>query len=246
MSRDFAGKVVLVTGGTSGIGLSLARAFAAAGAIVAICARNADNLSTVSSEFGRALAIPCDIVDPVQVDAMLATIDKTYGRIDILINNAGALAEHDFVKGKIGYATIAADLALNLVAPIALTDAALPLLRNSKAPAIVFIGSGFGWSPAARAPLYSAAKAGIRSFAKALRMQLQPAGVTVVEVVPPAVETPATKHREVKKISPDEIADRTLDGLRRSSKTVFAGQTRLLPLMLRLAPSFLERLVGRS
>ncbi len=244
--RDFAEKIVLVTGGTSGIGLSLARAFASEGATVAICARDPARLKTAARELGIALAIPCDIVDPAQIDSMLKTIENTLGRIDILVNNAGALAEHDFSESPIGRGVIAADIALNLIAPISLTDAALPLLRRSEAPAIVFIGSGFGWSPAARAPLYSAAKAGIRSFAKALRMQLGPIGVRIVEVVPPSVETPATTHRDVKKISPDEIATRTLAALRDGTATVFAGQTRLIPLMLRLAPSFLERRVGGS
>jgi uncharacterized oxidoreductase len=246
MARTFTDDVALVTGGSSGIGLEIARQLQKSGARVVICGRDEHRLRAAASDIGGALAIPCDICDAAQVSAMLRKIKAVFGHLDVLVNNAGALGEHDFTGEPVGRAVIDRELTLNLTAPLALTDCALPLLRKSKAPAIVFVGSGYGWSPAARAPLYSAAKAGVRSFAKTLRMQLGPLGFTILEVVPPTVDTPATTHRAVAKIRPEKVAALTLDGVRRGAETVFAGQARLFPIMLRLAPGALERAVGRS
>jgi uncharacterized oxidoreductase len=96
---------------------------------------------------------------------------------------------------------LATEIETNLIAPIVVTNPALPLLRKAPGANIAVIGPDYGWSPTARAPFYSAAKAGLRAFLKALRMQFSQHGVSVMEVVPPAVDTPAIAARRVKKVS---------------------------------------------
>lgn len=245
-SSDFAGRIVLITGGTSGIGLSLARALDASGAKVLICARNPAGIEAARSGLKQADGFVCDVADPAQVAAMLEAIRERYGRLDILVANVGGLSEFDFTAAPLEAAALTRELELNLVAPVLLVNQALPLLRLGSRPSLVMLGSGFGWSPSRRAPLYSAAKAGIRAFVVSLRLQLAPLGVHVMEVVPPTVDTPAVAHRSVPKISADTMAAAIVKGLRRRSREAFAGQTRAMPLMLRLAPRLLERITGKS
>jgi uncharacterized oxidoreductase len=242
----FKDKVVLVTGGTSGIGLSLVGAFHARGAVVRFCARSEPAIREVERAHSGSTGYVCDVTNSGDVKAMGERIVATDGHLDILVANVGLLEEQDFAHAPLDEIDIRREIELNLVAPILNVNRLLPLLRKASAPHLVMIGSGYGWSPAGRAPLYSASKAGIRSFVKALRFQLGPRGVHLMEVAPPTVDTPAVAHRKVAKISSDEMAALVLRGIVQRKVAVFAGQTRAIPLMLRLAPAILERLTGRS
>ena len=246
ISDYFKGKIVLITGGTSGIGLSLVRAFHTRGALVRFCARTEAAVRQVERSHQGSIGYVCDVTKPDDVKAMGERIAATDGHLDIFIANAGVLAEPDFVHAPLDETKILEEIGLNLIAPILNVNRLLPLLRKASTPHVVMIGSGYGWSPAGRAPLYSASKAAIRSFVKALRFQLDPHGVHLMEVVPPTTDTPATVDRKVAKISPDTIAAATLKGIVERKPAVFAGQTRAIPLMLRLAPATLERLTGRG
>ena len=242
----FKDRIVLITGGTSGIGLSLAKAFARENARVIVCGRDAGRLRAARDALPGISAISCDITHVDQVEAMIADIEARHGRLDVLVNNAGYLIERDFTQAPLDPAALAAEIEANLVAPIVVTNLALPLLRTAPGADIVVVGSGYGWTPSARAPVYSAAKSGLRAFVKALRMQLAPHGVGVMEVVPPAVDTPAIAHRRVKKVSLDLVAEETRTGVERRAREVFVGSAKALPVLLRLAPRFLEERVGRT
>src|SRR3954471_1953450 len=93
---DFAGKVALITGGSRGLGLQLAREFGGRGMRVAICARDAGELQTAQRVLEQrgisALAIPCDLTDPAAVERMVAEVNSHFGTIDVLVNNAGIIA----------------------------------------------------------------------------------------------------------------------------------------------------------
>src|SRR5271166_4811020 len=147
----------------------------------------------------------------------------------------------DVTKAPVEEADICREIELNLTAPVLTVNRFLPLLRTSKDPHIVMVGSGFGWSPSRRAPLYSAAKAGIRSFVKSLRAQLAPAGVHVMEVVPPTVDTPAVAHLAGPKLPSAMVARITIEGLEARRDAVFPGHACAIPIMLRIAPSVVER-----
>jgi uncharacterized oxidoreductase len=246
MTKIGKGQVALVTGGTSGIGLALVEALHTRGARVWFCARNPQAVATLESRLPSAKGYVCDVTVTSALSRLAAQIETSEGRLDVLVANAGALLEHDFNEAPLDNDALRADIDLNLTAAVLTVNIFIPLLRQSTKPHIVVMGSGFGWSPTARAPLYSASKAGIRAFVKALRAQLQPAGFHVMEVVPPTVDTPAVAHRSGPKLAPSELSRATLDGLDRRQPTVFAGQTRFIPFLLRLAPAALERRTLRS
>lgn len=243
-TKRFEGKVVLVTGGTSGIGLAMAEAFLAEGASVAVCGLTADKARDFQARHRGTLALSGDIADPTFQMALLGSVGGRFGRLDILVNNAGKLVERDFVDHPPGPDAIAAEFHLNLLAPVQLTSQALS--RWSCLEALVFVSSGYALVSPRRAPTYGAAKAGLHGFADGLRRQLEPRGIHVLEVLPPVVDTAATAHRDVRKVSPETVAAATLDALAARRPMALVGATRILPALLRLAPETAKRLVSKT
>lgn len=240
----FAGKAVLVTGGTSGIGLALAEAFLREGALVAVSARTRVGLEAFGMAHPEALTIAGDVRDPAAQMVMLEQVAVRFGGLDILVSNAGRLVERDFANDPPRPDEIGAELELNLVAPVQLTAMALTAWPSLEA--LVFVSSGYALVSPRRAPTYGAAKAGLHGFAEGLRRQFRPGGTHVLEVMPPVVDTPATVHRAVRKVSPEAVAAVTLDALAERRPVAMIGATRFLPTLLRLAPKAVRRMVAES
>ena len=236
--------VVLITGGTAGIGLSLAEAFLKQGDTVAICGRSQEALERFSAAHPDALAIRADVTDREARIAMLDAVATRFGRLDVLVNNAGTFVERDFVADADSMKGLEAEIALNLTAPIRLTGEVLT--RWPGLTAVVFVTSGYALVSPARAPTYGAVKAGLHGFAEGLRRQLAGRGTHVLELLPPLVDTTMTVNATGKKLSAVEVAAVTLRALALRRPMALPGQTRWLPLLLRIAPDTIQRLVGRT
>lgn len=258
MAERFAGKVVVVTGASAGIGAAAARRFVAEGARVVLAARGITELETLAREIGpeRALAVPTDVADASAAAALLDRAVATFGAIHVLVNNAGFNR-----RGPVEQAP-AEDLArivdVNLRAPIVLTRLALPHLRRAGGGAIVNVASIAGRIPLPEEATYSATKFGLRAFTFALADELEGSGITVSAVSPGPVETRFIL-REVEEVpdvvfsqpmsSADEIADLILacaaDGrLERAypaSSAYLATLGYLVPQIPRLLRPLLER-----
>jgi uncharacterized oxidoreductase len=235
--------VVLITGGTSGIGLGLAEAFMKKGAAVAVCGRSRTALKLFSQAHPDALAIQADVTNPEARRAMLDAVAARFGRLDILVNNAGTFVERDFTTAD-ATRGLNEEVALNLTAPMQLT--AEVLARWPTPSAIVFVTSGYALVSPTRAPTYGAVKAGLHGFADGLRGQLGPSGTHVLELLPPLVDTPMNAKVEGKKMSPAEVAAVTLEALERRRPMALPGPTKQLPLLLRLAPGSIKRMVAAT
>lgn len=237
-------QVVLITGGTSGIGLGLAEAFMKQGAAVVVCGRSEAALERFSRAHPDALAIQADVTLGEARRAMLDAIADRFGRLDVLINNAGTFVERNFAAGSDVTQDLELEVALNLTAPIQLTGEVLN--RWPALSAIVFVTSGYALVSPTRAPTYGAVKAGLHGFAEGLRRQLAPKGTHVLELLPPLVDTPMTAETRGKKISAAEVAAVTLKALAQRRPMALPGQTKLLPMMLRIAPNTIKRMVAAS
>jgi uncharacterized oxidoreductase len=152
----------------------------------------------------------------------------------------------DLLEESVSDERIANEIAVNLTGPILLTRRLLPLLRSGRSPMIVMVTSGYALLPATRAPTYSATKAGLRSFTLALRRQLRGVGIRVVEVLPPLVDTPATRTVSKAKMSPAALVDQVMHDISRGKDEIMPGKVRLLPMLMRLVPSLTARLVAES
>jgi len=191
MTQRFRGKVVLMTGASSGIGAAAARQFAAEGAQVALVARTAAALEHVAEEIrsagGSARAFPTDVTDPAACTRMLQAVADAFGGIDVLVNNAGANKRGVVEQREVS--ELANIIEVNLIAPIVLTRLTLPYLRKRAQAAIVNVASIAGQIAVPHEATYSASKFGLRAFTFALREELQGTPITVSAVSPGPVDT---------------------------------------------------------
>jgi len=188
MAERFAGKTVLVTGASSGVGAAAARLFAAEGARVVLAARTAGALDAVAKEIGaNALAIPTDVSDPEQIRALVEGTVQATGAIHVLVNNAGY--NHRGPVAECDAAELGRIVDVNLRGPILLTRFALPILKQQQRASIVNVASIAGQIPLPEEATYSATKFGLRGFSMALAEELRGSSVRVSIVSPGPIET---------------------------------------------------------
>jgi NAD(P)-dependent dehydrogenase (short-subunit alcohol dehydrogenase family) len=180
LSFDYHGRVVLVTGGTRGLGAGIAAAFTAAGAEVVTCARK-------PPAEGSDRFVAADVRDPADVERLVGEVESRYGRLDVLVNNAGGSPPAP-VAGT-SPRLHARVIELNLVAPLLVSQRAYPLLAASGG-AVVMIGSTSGVRPSPGTSAYGAAKAGLHHLAACLAAEWAP-GVRVNTVIVGLAETEA-------------------------------------------------------
>ena len=238
--------VAVVSGGSSGIGRAFVAALLADGYRVFACGRDADRLRQLEQECPGVQAAVCDVADADAVRRWAAATLTAAPQVDLLVSNAGILRRLDFGDPDIASADPACEVGINLAGPIQLVAAFMPGLRAAAPSRIIVVGSGYGLAPATRAPVYSASKAGLHSFCRSLRRQLAGLRIGVTEVLPPLVDTPATRHATGAKLSPDALVRDVLRGASRGAAEILPGQVRWLPLLLRIAPGLAERLVSGS
>jgi short-subunit dehydrogenase len=201
-----AGEVAIVTGASSGIGAATARELARRGAVVVLAARRADALEAqaeaIRESGGRAVAIPTDVTDGKQLSRLVDRTATTFGRIDVLVNNAGANWSRPLASTE--PEDVVALLEVNLVGAMLVTRAVLPGMLERGHGAVISIGSLSG--RVAMEPVYSASKYGLRGFSLALRRQLAGSGVSVSLVSPGNVRTAMTAHVDTRLPGPELVA----------------------------------------
>jgi short-subunit dehydrogenase len=255
----FEGRVALVTGASAGIGLAVCRQLVAAGARVAMVARTRSKLEAAAAELGggeRAVAFPLDLA---ALERLPEEVAARRGRLDLVVNNAGL-----HYRGPVAQRTpaeLAAMVAVNLAAPIVLTRAALPLLPRGGA--VVNVASLAGFVPLRDAAVYSATKAGLRAFGRAVGEEWRPRGIAVCTVSPGPVDTdffldeldgvtPITFSQPMS--TPERVAAAVMECLRSGRQEIpipwfsarLATLAYLSPTLLRILRPGMERVGARK
>jgi short-subunit dehydrogenase len=180
------GKTVLLTGGSRGIGPIVAESLAKHGANIALAARSESALHNVAqhlNKFGtRILVIPVDLRQPSEHKKLIAEVVREFGKIDILINNAGLETEGAFAE--LSWPSILENIDVNLIAPMALTHLVLPEMLERKSGHIINISSIAAKSGAPYAATYSGTKAGLAEWTRALRLELAGTGIHFSTIFP--------------------------------------------------------------
>lgn len=189
MGFHFRNRIFLVTGAAGGIGSHLSRAIAERGATVIAVDLNSDLVAQLARDLqGEHIGLGADLTDRTAVENLLAEVDRRFGRIDVLINNAGMTSAERFDERSVE--SIERELDVNLRAPLVLTRLAIPLLRKSTDPWILSTVSLGGIFPLGETPIYTTSKFGLRGAMLSLALDLQSKGFTVGSILPSATDTP--------------------------------------------------------
>jgi uncharacterized oxidoreductase len=237
-----SGNRVLITGGASGIGLALAKAFAASGNEVVVCDWNADNLAAVKKDNPPIETLACDITSSPDREELLKKAVQRFPDLNVLVNNAGVSFRHSFLSPEPDLSgRIQREVNTNLLGPIELTRLFLPHLLRQERPVLVNISSALAYVPLSQWPLYCATKAGLHSFSQSLRFQLRGTPVEVVEVLPSYVDTDMMRDVDAPKLPPEKVAAEIIKGLGRGRREIRIGLSGALFYMSRLAPGWIFR-----
>jgi uncharacterized oxidoreductase len=222
-----SGNTILITGGATGIGLAMARAFVAASNKVLISGRREAKLLEAKAAVPELLTKVSDIANPSQRDALAEwAIAET---VNILINNAGIQREIDLLRGVAALDEGDNEFRINFEGAVYLTAELMPHLLKQKNAAIVNVSSGLGFVPLAIMPIYCATKAAIHSFTISQRHQLRETGIKVFEVIPPTVDTELDRGARAKRgqtdrgISSTEVAEAVIKGMSEDKLEIAVG-----------------------
>jgi len=210
------GNTILITGGTSGIGLGLALRLHEAGNKVIVAGRRKELLDEITAGHPGIDALVLDVADPDSIARARETVAASHPGLNILVNNAG-IQLLESVLDPAGLQVAEDHVATNLLGTIRMTYAFLPLLVGKDDAVVVNVTSALAFVPLPITPTYNATKAALHSFSESLRIQLAgaDAGVQVIEVVPPPVRTTLMGQQDNEQSMPlDDFLTEALDLLR--------------------------------
>lgn len=248
-TNSLQGKVVIVTGASSGIGRATARALAGQGACVALASRNRAALSSLAEELqgqGRqAVVIPTDVTQREQVEALIQEVIAHWARVDILVSNAG-----EYIRAPISDlnpADLQRSLDVNFFGGVYCVKAVLPHMLAQKSGQIVFVTSMDGKIGLPPDAPYVSAKFALTGFCEVLRQEVRDSGISVTNVLPGRVDTGMIEDLKFAwispKISPERVAAAILNGIRKQKPIVIVPPlAKLLYYINVFAPTLSDRL----
>ena len=249
---ELSNNTILITGGTSGIGLELARQLDQHNNTIIITGRDQTKLNAAQKLLPRIHAIRSDVSNPKAISELFEKVTKEFSALNILINNAGIMRPINLHDTEGSFEDLTQEIETNLNGPIRMVKKFLPHLKKKKSAAILNVSSGLAFVPLPTSPVYCATKAGLHSFTLSLRVQLQNSPVKVFELAPPATQTDllgAFDPRDMKGISimkVEKMVSAAINGLKNDQLEIRPGQSNQLKLMSRLAPQFILNQMSKS
>jgi NADP-dependent 3-hydroxy acid dehydrogenase YdfG len=204
------GSTAIVTGASSGIGEATAKGLAEQGANVVLAARREAELETLAEEIeaegGEALAVPTDVTNEADIDALVDRTREGFDSIDVLVNNAGVMLLEPVDRAD--RANFRQMVEVNLLGLMNLTHAVLPVMKDQGAGHIVNVSSAAGRRAGPNSSGYNATKFGVNGFTEALRQEVTTEGIRTTLIEPGAVETELQEH-----IPDEEVREQVEEGL---------------------------------
>lgn len=258
-AHSLAGKVVVVTGASMGIGEAIAKIFAEHGARVVLLSRDASRAEAARARIGnveQTLALACDVRNREEIDRVIGLTMHHFQRIDVWINNAG----HGILDGAatVSMADTRQTFETNFFGAMEAMQAVLPIMKQQGSGAIINISSVAGHIPIPFHGVYSATKFAMNALGKAARIELAPLGINVLTVCPGYVRTEfaenAIKGTQAKRVRPksargitvERVARATLNGYLKGKREVIVPWT-MIPVakLYQLFPGIVERAMSK-
>lgn len=236
---------ILITGGSSGIGLELAKRLIEKNNKVLICGRSNEKLEEAKMNYPAVEIFQCDLSKEKECERLIDWIKEKHPECNILINNAAVVHVADFYKDEKIIEKANAEIQTNLLAPIVLSKLFIPILEKNPNPKLINITSGLVYVSKTIYPFYNATKAALHSFTQVLRIQMEKSAINIIEVFFPPVDTPFHKgNPPAKVISAEKAVDAMIIGIEKGEIEILVGITKLLYIMSRIAPKFILRKIN--
>ena len=231
--------IVLITGGSSGIGFELAKVLTNNGNKVIICGKSNEKLLAAKKMIPELITYQCDLSDSQECTDFAKRIIENHPDLNILINNAAIVNKIDFITEKKAIELAENEYQTNLIAPIRLIKLLYSTISTKESSAIINITTGLIYAPRFIYPFYNSSKSALHSFTQTLRIRLKDKKTKVIEVMFPAVNTPWHQGTPPKiAISTELAVSEMINGLEKGKSEIRVGGAKILYLMSRLAPSF--------
>ena len=233
------------------MGLELAKQLLERGNVVIITGRSPEKLQSAKQALPGVHTINSDVADPAAIAALYENVLRQFPALDTLINNAGIMRVQKFNHDG-GLDDITREIEICFSGPVRMIKQFLPHLKTRKGALLINVSSGAALIPFPISPVYSAAKAAVHSFTQSLRVQMKHTSVTVVELIPPGVETPLFRNEEFaremkvpKGMDVKVFARKAIAGIEAGKLEVRPGLANLLKIISRIAPGFGLKQMGK-
>lgn len=241
---DLKNSTILITGGTSGMGLEFVKQLTKIGANVIVTGRSLEALYETKKQFPNVHTFQSDVSNPKDIKDLFDTVTTLFPDLNIIINNAGMMRLIDLQDQSLDLENINREIATNLTGTIQMVHQFLPHLLKQKSAGIVNVTSGIAFMSYSPAPIYSATKAGVRAYTQALRLQLEDTNVKVFEMIPPGVKTNlqndwVKQPNERMMMNADDMVKVAIDGLLKDKKELKPFPIRIIKFATRLIPNVL-------
>jgi uncharacterized oxidoreductase len=248
---ELKNSTILITGGTSGIGLEFVKQLTGHGAHIIVTGRNPDRLKETLNHFPKVHIFQSDVSNPQEIKQLYAEVTAIFPDLNIIMNCAGQMRQIDLQDTTLDLENITREINTNLSGTIQMVHQFLPHLIKQKSAAIINVSSAIAFMSYSIAPIYSASKAGAHAYTKALRLQLQKTNVKVFEVLPPGVKT-NLQHGwlvpppEGRMMEADKMVAVTINGILKDKLEIKPGLARMVKLLARIAPDYIEEHMGHK
>jgi uncharacterized oxidoreductase len=237
-------KTVLITGGTSGIGLQMAWQLLQRDNTVIVTGRDRQKLDAAERMLPKIHTFESDVSDPAAIVALHDRVLAQFPDLDVLVNNAGIMRNLNLNDDR-DLNDVTREIDINLSGTVRMVQQFLPQLKTRPGALIVNVSSGLAFIPLPISPVYCATKAAIHSYTQSLRIQLDGTSVTVVELAPPGTETPlfrgefAAEMEGQKGMNVELLVKQAIAGIEVGKLEIRPGLSNVLKMMSRIAPQFM-------
>lgn len=241
---DLKNSTILITGGTSGIGLELVKQLNDKGATIIVTGRKVEALNQTKKSFPKVHTFQSDVSNPDEIRNLYQNVTRQFPDLNIVINNAGEMRLIDMQDTSYSLEDLTREININLSGTIQIAHQFLPHLMTRPSAAIVNVSSAIAFMAYSTAPIYSASKAGAHAFTLALRLQLKDTTVKVLELIPPGVNTNlqndwVLRPNPSQMMDVDKLVAVAVKGLEHDAPEIKPAMVKVLKFLSRVIPNAL-------